>query len=66
MEVHITTEGNVDDCKIVTDLELRAAGPGRLRLCQARLALAAAHPAGYARHDVSTRVSVKWDLKDAK
>ena len=48
MEVHITVEGNVDECKIVTTSQLGAPGHGRLRLCQARLALAAAHPAGYA------------------
>ena len=65
MEVHITTEGNVDDCKVVK-------GSGSERLDTA----ACEHVRKVWRWQpptnqgqpiaVSTRVSVTWDLKDAR
>jgi protein TonB len=65
MEVHITTEGNVDDCKVVK-------GSGSERLDTA----ACDHVKRVWRWQpptnqgapiaVSTRVSVTWDLKDAR
>jgi protein TonB len=65
MEVHITTEGNVDDCKIVQTSSSD-------RLDQAACDYVKGHwrwqpPTNQgAPVAVSTRVSVKWDLKDAK
>lgn len=65
MEVHITTEGNVDDCKIVT-------GSGSDRLDTAACDFVKQRwrwqpPTQQGTPTaVSTRVSVKWDLKDAK
>jgi protein TonB len=65
MEVHITTEGNVDDCKIVQTSSSD-------RLDQAACDFVKSHwrwspPTNQgAPTAVSTRVSVKWDLKDAK
>ena len=65
MEVHITTEGNVDDCKI-----LQTSSSERLdtaacdyvkRVWRWQPPTNAGAPVA-----VSTRVSVKWDLKDAK
>ncbi len=46
MEVHITTEGNVDDCKVITSSSSERLDTGRLRSCQARVALAAADQSG--------------------
>src|SRR5438876_608426 len=65
MEVHITTEGNVDECKIVTSSSSD-------RLDQAACEYVKSHwrwqpPTNQGQPvAVSTRVSVKWDLKDAK
>jgi protein TonB len=65
MEVHITTEGNVDDCKVVQS-------SGSERLDSAACDFVKSHwrwqpPTNQGTPTaVSTRVSVKWDLKDAK
>src|SRR5476649_1303400 len=65
MEVHITTEGNVDDCKV-------AQTSSSERLDQAACEYVKGHwrwqpPTNQGTPTaVSTRVSVKWDLKDAK
>jgi protein TonB len=65
MEVHITVEGNVDDCKIVQTSSSD-------RLDQAACEYVKSHwrwqpPTQQGTPTaVSTRVSVKWDLKDAK
>src|SRR5438874_5820374 len=65
MEVHITTEGNVDDCKVVQTSSSD-------RLDQAACEYVKGHwrwqpPTNQgAPVAVSTRVSVKWDLRDAK
>jgi protein TonB len=65
MEVHITTEGNVDDCKIVTssssDRLDQAACDYVKRVWRWQPPTNQGAPVA-----VSTRVSVKWDLKDAK
>jgi protein TonB len=65
IEVHITTEGNVDECKVITSSSSD-------RLDQAACEWVKGHwrwqpPTNQgAPTAVSTRVSVKWDLKDAK
>ncbi|HWX88869.1 MAG TPA: TonB family protein [Rhizomicrobium sp.] len=65
MEVHITTEGNVDDCKVVQSSSSE-------RLDSAACEFVKSHwrwqpPTNQGTPTaVSTRVSVKWDLKDAK
>jgi len=65
MEVHITTEGNVDDCKVVQTSSSE-------RLDTAACEFVKSHwrwqpPTNQGTPTaVSTRVSVKWDLKDAK
>jgi protein TonB len=65
MEVHITTEGNVDDCKVVQSSSSE-------RLDSAACDFVKSHwrwqpPTNQGTPTaVSTRVSVKWDLKDAK
>ena len=65
MEVHITTEGNVDDCKILqtssSDRLDTAACEYVKRVWRWQPPTNAGAPVA-----VSTRVSVKWDLKDAK
>ena len=47
MEVHITTEGNVDDCKVIQDVQFGSSRSGGLRIRQKPLALAAAHQSGH-------------------
>jgi periplasmic protein TonB len=65
MEVHITAEGNVDDCKVVQTSSSD-------RLDAAACDYVKSHwrwqpPTNKGQPvAVSTRVSVKWDLKDAK
>jgi protein TonB len=65
MLVHITTEGNVDDCKVEQTSSSE-------RLDQAACDFVKSHwrwqpPTNQGTPTaVSTRVSVKWDLKDAK
>jgi protein TonB len=65
MEVHITTEGNVDDCKILntssSDRLDQAACDYVKRIWRWQPPTNQGAPIA-----VSTRVSVKWDLKDAK
>ncbi|HKU64543.1 MAG TPA: energy transducer TonB [Rhizomicrobium sp.] len=65
MEVHITTEGNVDDCKILqtssSDRLDTAACDYVKRVWRWQPPTNQGAPVA-----VSTRVSVKWDLKDAK
>jgi protein TonB len=65
MEVHITTEGNVDDCKIVTSSSSErldtAACDYVKRVWRWQPPTNQGTPTA-----VSTRVSVKWDLRDAK
>jgi protein TonB len=65
MEVHITTEGNVDDCKIVTSSSSErldnAACDYVKRVWRWQPPTNQGVPTA-----VSTRVSVKWDLRDAK
>jgi protein TonB len=65
IEVHITVEGNVDTCKVVQTSSSD-------RLDQAACDWVKGHwrwqpPTQQGTpHDVSTRISVKWDLKDVK
>lgn len=65
MEVHITTEGNVDSCKILqtssSDRLDTAACDHVKRVWRWQPPTNQGAPVA-----VSTRVSVKWDLKDAK
>ncbi len=65
MEVHITTEGNVDDCKIINTSSSErldtAACEYVKRVWRWQPPTNQGAPVA-----VSTRVSVKWDLKDAK
>jgi len=65
MEVHITTEGNVDDCKVLTSSSSErldtAACDHVKRVWRWQPPTLQGTPIA-----VSTRVSVKWDLKDAK
>jgi protein TonB len=65
MEVHITTEGNVDDCKVVTSSSSErldtAACEYVKRIWRWQPPTNQGTPTA-----VSTRVSVKWDLRDAK
>jgi protein TonB len=65
MEVHITTEGNVDDCKILntssSDRLDQAACEYVKRVWRWQPPTNQGAPVA-----ISTRVSVKWDLKDAK
>ena len=65
MEVHITTEGNVDDCKIITSSSSErldtAACDHVQRVWRWQPPTNQGTPVA-----VTTRVSVKWDLKDAK
>jgi len=65
MEVHITTEGNVDDCKIINSSSSErldtAACDYVKRVWRWQPPTNQGAPVA-----VSTRVSVKWDLKDAQ
>ena len=65
MEVHITTEGNVDDCKVVTSSSSerldQAACDHVKRVWRWQPPTNQGAPIA-----VSTRVSVTWDLKDAR
>ena len=65
MEVHITTEGNVDDCKVV-----KSSGSERLdtAACDHVKRVWSWQPPTNQGQPiaVSTRVSVTWDLKDAR
>jgi periplasmic protein TonB len=65
MEVHITTEGNVDDCKIVQTSSSERLDTAACEFVKSRWRWQPPTNQG-APVAVSTRVSVKWDLKDAK
>ena len=65
MEVHITTEGNVDDCKVVTSSSSERLDSAACDYVKQRWRWQPPTNQGTPTA-VSTRVSVKWDLKDAK
>jgi len=65
MEVHITTEGTVDVCKVVTTSSSERLDNAACDFVKQRWRWQPPTVQGVV-HDVSTRVSVKWDLKDAK
>jgi len=65
MEVHITAEGNVDDCKIVQTSSSDRLDQAACDYVKSRWRWQPPTNAGVPTA-VSTRVSVKWDLKDAK
>jgi protein TonB len=65
MEVHITTEGNVDDCKIVQTSSSERLDTAACDFVKTHWRWSPPTNQG-APTAVSTRVSVKWDLKDAK
>ena len=65
MEVHITTEGNVDDCKVVNTSSSDRLDTAACDYVKSRWRWQPPTNQG-APTAVSTRVSVKWDLKDAK
>jgi protein TonB len=65
MEVHITTEGNVDECKIINSSSSERLDNAACDFVKARWRWQPPTVQGVV-HDVSTRVSVKWDLKDAR
>ena len=48
MEVHITTEGNVDDCKVVQTSSSERLDTAACDYVKSALALAAAHQSGHA------------------
>ena len=65
MEVHITTEGNVDDCKVITSSSSerldQAACDHVKRVWRWQPPNSKGQPI-----DATTRVQVTWDLKDAR
>ncbi|MBW8709396.1 MAG: energy transducer TonB, partial [Alphaproteobacteria bacterium] len=65
IEVHITTEGNVDTCKVVS-----SSGSERLdtAACDHVKRVWRWQPPTVQGvvHDVSTQIRITWDLKDAK
>jgi protein TonB len=65
MEVHITTEGNVDECKIINSSSSERLDNAACDFVKARWRWQPPTVQGVV-HVVSTRVSVKWDLKDAR
>jgi periplasmic protein TonB len=65
MEVHITVEGNVDDCKVVQSSSSERLDSAACEFVKSRWRWQPPTNQG-APVAVSTRVSVKWDLKDAK
>jgi periplasmic protein TonB len=65
MEVHITTEGNVDDCKVVQTSSSERLDGAACDYVKQRWRWQPPTNQGTPTA-VSTRVSVKWDLKDAK
>ena len=65
MTVHITTEGNVDDCKIENSSSSERLDNAACEFVKQRWRWQPPTNQG-APVAVSTRVSVKWDLKDAK
>lgn len=65
MEVHITTEGNVDECKIVTSSSSDRLDQAACDFVKSRWRWQPPTSQGQP-VDARTRVSVKWDLKDAR
>jgi protein TonB len=65
MEVHITTEGNVDDCKVLQTSSSDRLDQAACEYVKQRWRWQPPTNAGVPTA-ISTRVSVKWDLKDAK
>src|SRR5471030_1954022 len=65
MEVHITAEGNVDDCKVVQSSSSERLDSAACDFVKSRWRWQPPTNQGTPTA-VSTRVSVKWDLKDAK
>ena len=65
MEVHITTEGNVDDCKVVQSSSSERLDSAACDYVKSRWRWQPPTNQGTPTA-VSTRVSVKWDLRDAK
>ena len=65
MEVHITVEGNVDDCKVVQSSSSERLDGAACDFVKSHWRWQPPTNQG-APVAVSTRVSVKWDLKDAK
>ncbi len=65
MEVHITAEGNVDDCKVVQTSSSERLDSAACDYVKSRWRWQPPTNQGTPTA-VSTRVSVKWDLKDAK
>jgi len=65
MEVHITVEGNVDDCKVVQSSSSERLDSAACDFVKSRWRWQPPTNQGTPTA-VSTRVSVKWDLKDAK
>jgi protein TonB len=65
MEVHITTEGNVDECKVLQTSSSDRLDQAACEYVKSRWRWQPPTNQG-APVAVSTRVSVKWDLKDAK
>ena len=65
MEVHITTEGNVDDCKVEKSSSSERLDSAACDYVKSRWRWQPPTNQGTPTA-VSTRVSVKWDLKDAK
>jgi protein TonB len=65
MEVHITTEGSVDDCKVIQTSSSDRLDQAACDYVKSRWRWQPPTNQGVPTA-VSTRVSVKWDLKDAK
>jgi TonB family protein len=65
MEVHITNEGNVDDCKVVQTSSSDRLDAAACDYVKSHWRWQPPTNKGQA-VAVSTRVSVKWDLRDAK
>jgi protein TonB len=65
MEVHITTEGSVDDCKVVQTSSSDRLDQAACDYVKSRWRWQPPTNQGTPTA-VSTRVSVKWDLRDAK
>lgn len=65
MEVHITVEGNVDECKIINSSSSERLDTAACDFVKARWRWQPPTNQGQPTA-VSTRVSVKWDLKDAR
>ena len=65
IEVHITAEGNVDACKVVQTSSSERLDNAACDWVKGHWRWQPPTQQGTP-HDVSTRISVKWDLKDVK